>query len=209
MDLLKAKSNYSRICQLLINKGGEALRRVLHAKLFPDTLAAALNSHRHRGTLRGIRYGVIKNPQWDLLYPTAGLPDSKKFDITLLCILLRNICGLSPPATGWDAMPPKNDTSIFADIVRIKMYRNEVYGHIHETQYDDAKFEQLWENISKPLRRLLILREDIAKLKEAPLTPEEDTYLKKLKKMMDEDTRVCEEVKDLKKRGGAIESRSK
>ena len=198
MDSLKAKSNYNRICQLLINKGGEALRRVLHAKLFPDTLAAALHSHLHSGTLRGIRYGVIKNPQWDLLYPSAGLPDSKKFDITLLCILLRNICGLSAPATGWDAMPPKNDTSISADIVRIKRYRNEVYGHIHETQYDDAKFEQLWEDISKTLRRLLIPREDIANLKEAPLSPEEDTYLKKLKKMMDEDARVCEEVKDLK-----------
>ena len=198
MDSLKAKSNYNRICQLLINKGGEALRRVLHAKLFPATLAAALHSHRHRGTLRGIRYGVIKNPQWDLLYPSAGLPDSKKFDITLLCILLRNICGLSAPATGWDAMPPKNDTSISADIVRIKRYRDKVYGHIHETQYDDAKFEQLWKDISKTLRRLLILREDIANLKEAPLSAEEDTYLKKLKKMMDEDARVCEEVQDLK-----------
>ena len=198
MDSLKAKSNYNRICQLLINKGGEALRRVLHAKLFPDTLAAALHSHLHSGTLRGIRYGVIKNPQWDLLYPSAGLPDSKKFDITLLCILLRNICGLSAPATGWDAMPPKNDTSISADIVRIKRYRNEVYGHIHETQYDDAKFEQLWEDISKTLRRLLILREDIANLKEAPLSPEEDTYLKRLNKMMNEDARVCEEVQDLK-----------
>ena len=198
MDSLKAKSNYNRICQLLINKGGEALRRVLHAKLFPATLAAALNSHSHRRTLRGIRYSVIKNPQWNLLYPTAGLPDPNKFDITLLTILLRNICGLSPPATGWDAMPPESDTSISADIVRIKMYRNEVYGHILETQYDDAKFEQLWEDISKTLCRLLILREDIAYLKDTPLSPEEDTYLTKLRKMMDEDARVREEVKDLK-----------
>ena len=198
MDSLKAKSNYNRICQLLINKGGEALRRVLHTKLFPATLAAALNSHSHRRTLRGIRYSVIKNPQWNLLYPTAGIPDPKKFDITLLTILLRNICGLSPPATGWNAMPPESDTSISADIVRIKMYRNEVYGHIHETQYDDAKFEQLWEDISKTLCRLLILREDIAYLKDTPLSPEEDTYLTKLRKMMDEDARVCEEVKDLK-----------
>ena len=197
-ESLKAKSNYNRICQLLIDKGGEALRRVLHAKLFPATLAAALNSHSHRGTLRGIRYSVIKNPQWDLLYPTAGPPDPKKFDITLLTILLRNICGLSPPATGWDAMPLARDTSISADIVRINKYRNEVYGHIHETQYDDAKFEQLWEDISKTLCRLLILREDIAYLKETPLSPEEDTYLTKLRKMMDEDARVCEEVKDLK-----------
>ena len=197
-ESLKAKSNYNRICQLLIDKGGGALRRVLHAKLFPATLAAALNSHSHKGTLQGIKYSVIKKPQWDLLYPTAGPPDSKKFDITLLCILLRKICGLSAPATGWNAMPPKNDTSISADIVRIKMYRNEVYGHIHETQYDDAKFEQLWEDISKPLRRLLILREDIANLKEAPLSAEEDTYLRKLKKMMEEDARLSEKVQDLK-----------
>ena len=140
MDSLQAKVNFTRICQLLLDKGGEALRGVLHAKHPPATLATALNFHKR--TLLRIRYNVIKGPQWDLLYPTTGPPDSRKFDITLLTILLRNICGLSPPATGWNVIPAASDTSTSADIVRIKMYRNEVYGHIASAEYDDATFKK-------------------------------------------------------------------
>ena len=187
MDSLQAKANFTRICQLLLDKGGEALRRALHAKHRPATLATALNSHRR--TLLRIRYSVIKDPQWDLLYPAAGPPDSKKFDITLLTILLRNICGLSPPATGWNIIPPASDNSISADIVRIKMYRNEVYGHIASAEYDDATFKKLWQEISRPLVNLGIPQQDIDKLKVAPLSPEEESYIEKLKEWKElEDT---------------------
>ena len=62
------------------------------------------------------------------------------FDVTLLLtILICEICGLSSPATGCNVVPPASDISISADIVRIKMYRNEVYGHI----CDDATFKKL------------------------------------------------------------------
>ena len=46
MDPLKAKANFTRICQLLIDKGGGALRAALHVIHSPATLAAALNTHR-------------------------------------------------------------------------------------------------------------------------------------------------------------------
>ena len=149
MDPLPAKANFIRICQLLLDKDGEALRRALHAKYPPATLAIALNSLRR--TLLGLRPRVIKDPQLDLLYPTTGPPDSKKFDITLLTILLRNICHLTPPATGWNFIPAAGDTSMSADIVRIKMYRNEVYGHIasakstmRRSRNCGKKFRKLW-----------------------------------------------------------------
>jgi hypothetical protein len=53
MDPLKAKANFTRICQLLIDKGGDALRAALHVIHPPATLAAALNSHRR--TLQRIK----------------------------------------------------------------------------------------------------------------------------------------------------------
>ena len=98
MDTLQAKANFTRICQLLIDKGTDALRRALHVIHPAPTLAAAL--HSHRKTLQRLRYNVINPPQWRLLYPAAGPPNSNDFDITLLTILLRNICGLSSPITG-------------------------------------------------------------------------------------------------------------
>ena len=123
---------------------------------------------------------MIADKQWNLLFPTSGTPDSKQFDVTLLTILLRNICALSPPATGWNATPPAGDTSKSADIVRIKIFRNDAYAHIASTQMDDTKFNTFWQEISKPLIRLGIPQKDIDEIKVAPLSPEEG-YLEKLK----------------------------
>ena len=138
IDPLQAKANFARICQLLVDKGGDALRQALHVVHPPSTLAAALNSHRR--TLQRLRYKVIISSQWKLLYPAARPPDSKTFDVTLLAILFRNIYGLSSPVTGWNTMPLASDTAISADILRIKMFRNDVYGHIPSAQYDHMTF---------------------------------------------------------------------
>ncbi|XP_028412084.1 uncharacterized protein LOC114534810 [Dendronephthya gigantea] len=179
MDPLRAKANYSRVCHLLVDKGGDVLRNALHAVHPPSTLASVLNANKK--TLQRIRYSVIKASQWDLLFPRSGAPDSNNFDITLLTVLLRNICGLSAPATGWNVMPPVSDTSISANILRVKMFRNEVYGHIPTAGLDDVTFETLWKEISVPLVNLGIPQIDIDELKVAPLSPEEESYIERLK----------------------------
>ena len=175
MDPQQAKANYSRICRLLVDKGGDALRSAFHVKHPPSTLATVLKANKP--ALKKIRYSVINPSQWSLLFPTSGAPDSKNFDITLLTILLRNICGLSSPTAGWNVMPPVGDISISADILRIKLFRNQVCGHIASPQLDDAKFETLWQEISKPLVKLGIPQQDIDEAKVAPLSPEEESYI--------------------------------
>ena len=165
MDPVKAKANFSRICQLLIDKGGDALRRALHAKHPPSTLAAVLNANKT--TLKKIRYSVIKPSQWELLFPISGTPDSNSFDITLLTILHRNICGLR--------------SSISANITRIEILRNEIYGHIPSPHMHDIEFDRLWKEISAPLIKLGIPQQHIDELKESPLSPEEESYTEKLK----------------------------
>ena len=194
MDSLQAKANFNRICQLLIDKGSDALRRALHVKYPPSTLAAAL--HSHRKTLQRLRYTVINPPQWRLLYPAAGPPNSNDFDITLLTILLRNICGLPSPASGWNAMPSTTDTSISADILRIKIFRNEVYGHTASAQYDDARFEKLWQEISQPLVKLGIPQQEIDELKVAPLSPVEKSYVETLMEWKEQEDTLSEKMKD-------------
>ena len=193
MDLSKAKANYTRLCQLLVDKGGDALRAVLHAIHPPSTLAAVLNANKP--ILQKIR---LTPPQLNLLFPTSGAaPDSKNFDVTLLTILLRNICGLSPPATGWNAMPSAGDTSKSADIVRIKLFRNQVYGHIASARLDDSTFKKLWQEISQPLTRLGIPQNDIDGIKMAPLSPEEKSYIEKLKEWKEREDYILSKLNNV------------
>ena len=197
MDPLQAKANYSRICQLLVDKGGDALRSAFHVKHPPSTLAAVLNSKK--SVLNKIRYSVISHSQWSLLFPASGAPDSKNFDITLLTILLRNICGLSSPTTGWKVMPPAGDTSISADILRIKIFRNQVY-HIASPQLDDTTFETLWKEISKPLVNLGIPQQDIDEAKVAPLSPEEEFYIEKLKQWKESEDDILSKLNEVERK---------
>ena len=194
---VKAKANYSRVCQLLVGKGGDALRGALHAKHPPSALAAVLNAKKT--TLARIKPSVIKPSQWDLLFPGSGTPDSNNFDITLLTILLRNICAFPSPATGWNAMPPASDTSESANIARIKIFRNQVYGHIPSPQLDDARFETLWQEISKPLIKLGIPQQEIDELKEATLSPEEERYIEKLKEWKESEDELLSKLSDLER----------
>jgi hypothetical protein len=195
MDPVKAKANYSRVCQLLVNKGSHALRGAFHAKYPPSTLAAGLNTNKK--TLKKIKGSVIKSPQWDLLFPVSGTPDSNNFDINLLTILLRNICGLTSPAAGWGVMPPASDTSQSANIARIKLFRNEVYGHIARAQLDDTRFETLWQEISLPLIMLGIPQQDIDELKVAPFDPEEESYIDKLKEWKELEDDILSKLNDV------------
>jgi len=98
----------------------------------------------------------ILNPtQWGKLYPAIPTSvSSANFDIMLLMILLRSICGLSPPATGWDVLPPTADMSAEADIIRLKHFRNVAYVNAEQGSVDDTSFANLWHDIKAMLVRL-------------------------------------------------------
>ena len=110
----------------------------------------------HHATLQLLQKKKVLNPtQWGKLYPAIPTSvSSKNFDITLLTVLLRNICSLSSPATGWDALPPATDMSTEDDIARVKYFRNTVYGHAEKASVDDATFNVYWQDIKDALVRL-------------------------------------------------------
>ena len=63
----------------------------------------------------------------DLLFSPARMAptSSKDYDITLLFILIRNMCGLTAPVSihgrrSWDGKPHPTDISPEANLVRIK-----------------------------------------------------------------------------------------
>ena len=177
---LREKANFTRLSRLLVDKGTEALRVTLDAIHNPGNLPAVLNANKL--SLLKLKPRIINNIQWDLLFPPSGNPpDSKNFDVTLLIVLLRNICGLPPPATGWNTMPPRADNSIQANVTRIRLFRNEVYAHATLTQVDNATFENLWQRVSQTLVDLNIPQGEIDGLKTTPLGPEEEIYVNSLK----------------------------
>jgi WD40 repeat protein len=175
---LQEKANFTRLSKLLVDKGTEALRNAFDTVHPPANLQAVLAANKT--SLLKLKPRVINNPQWDLLFPPFGNPpDSKTFDVTLLTVLFRNICGL--PSTGWGAMPPDTDRSIQANILRLKFLRNEIYAHVTSTQVDNATFESLWQKISQALVDLNIPQNDVDDLKTCSLGPEEEIYLETLK----------------------------
>ncbi|XP_046857559.1 uncharacterized protein LOC124450952 [Xenia sp. Carnegie-2017] len=195
---LKIEENGSRLSKLLINKGTQALKTTLQSLLKPSSLAGKLKDPSTMKTLTSLKCKVIKNEQWDLLYPSIGDPDIENFDIILLTVLLRNICGLTASTTGWDKLPSSFDSSVSANIARIKFYRNKVYGHITTTSVDDSKFEYLWQEISKALVGLGIQETEIDELKKAPLIADEANYIEMLKDWYKTEEQLIDVTKKIK-----------
>ena len=127
----KETTNYSSLCHLLVDVGTQALRDTFDRVHPPADLHEVLTHPPVHPALQSLRKKRILNPtQWGKLYPTISSSlSSANFDITLLVLLLKSICGLSPPTSGWESLPPAEDTSIQANIARVLCYRNDVYSH--------------------------------------------------------------------------------
>ena len=151
-------TNYARLCRVLVDVGCTVIRDAFDSIHSPANLHVVLSSPSVSSILQSLRKKRVLNPsQWGKLFPAvASSVSSANFDVTLLMVLLRNICGLSPPVStcSWDKLPPDSDNSTEANIVRIKWYRNDVYGHATKASVDDATFNVLWQKISSAVLAL-------------------------------------------------------
>ena len=154
----RENTNYSRLCRLLVDVGSQVLCDTFNTIHPPTKLSDVLSSPPVKFALKSLRDKKVLNAtQWGKLYPTpTSAVSSSNFDITLLVILLRNICGLTPPrSTGsWDKLPPASDNGTEDNIARIKYYRNHVYGHTPKASVDDPTFNKLWQEISNAILAL-------------------------------------------------------
>ena len=203
----RENTNYARLCRLLIDMGTEALRNVFNAIHSPANLHRILSSSSpHYTTLTWLQKKGVLNPT---LWGTLSTASSAEFDITLLMVLLRNLCGLSPPvSTGnWDELPPDADHSTEANIVRIKYFRNDVYAHASKASVDDATFNQLWKNISNAIiglesgKDVASCATAISKMKTECMDPDTEAHFRDLlndwKKYDDNTREMLEEFKGM------------
>nr|XP_058971915.1 uncharacterized protein LOC131798269 [Pocillopora verrucosa] len=190
------KTNGAKISRLLIDGGTTVLRSIFNGYHPPASLSAVLNTNYL--TLQNLlRRRILHKPQWDLLFPPSSAPpDSQTFDITLLFLLLTNICGLYPPHSGWHNKPPPSDNSLEANLARIKFYRNELYGHVTTTGIADPTFSTLWQEISVVLVALGLQQAEIDRLKVERCGEQE--YLDALHKWADSDADIKSQLKDIR-----------
>ena len=189
------KTNGAKLSRLLIDGGTTVLRNVFNGYHPPASLSAALNANY--STLNTLlKKRILHRSQWDLLFPPSGAPpDSQTFDITLLFLLLTNICGLSPPHSGWHNKPPPSDNSLEANLARIKFYRNELYGHVTTTGIADPAFSTLWQEISAVLVALGLEQAEIDRLKAEHCG--EQVFLDALLEWADSERDVKSQLKDI------------
>ena len=198
----KETINYARLCRLLVDVGSEALRDTFDKVHPPATLHGVLMTYKpileplYIGRIGKKNVRKVLNPtQWGKLYPVHSRVTSASFDITLLTVLLRNICGFRPPATGWDNLPPATDTSTADDIARVKYYRNTVHSHAIQASVDDTTFNAYWDEISEALVRLggNSFRGYIDNLKHDTMDPDMEEHYRELMKQWKKDDDVIKD----------------
>ena len=102
-DTSEEKTNGLRLVQLLVEGGTAILRKFLYFVYPPENLQVVLN--KNEAKLQRLKSkGVIFAIQWEMLFPPSGDPPNAEVHL-----LLRNICYLKAPSTGWHEMPPHDD----------------------------------------------------------------------------------------------------
>ena len=205
------KATFQRLTPLLMRGGLVLLREVFDAIVPPANLPSVLGNPAIKTNLQTLRRTrVLTHPEWECLYnpPSGAYGKSTDFDITLLCKLLREICILTP-STGWDNLPNSTDHSREADVVRIKFYRNTIYGHNHTMEITDAEFEKLWMEISEALLRIAgrissakrdEWKKSIENLSRDPLTPDAKEHVSELRLWYKKDMETKDQIEKLSER---------
>jgi hypothetical protein len=115
--------------QILIIDGGLAvLRNYVDQELPAQSITLSGCLANEKTTIKALKgRGIITQVQYDVLFPSSGTVSTSDLDITLIICLMRNLkCFKLNKKFNWNIPPLQSDTSIEADICRLKNYRNEV-----------------------------------------------------------------------------------
>ena len=200
ISFTKEATNYARLCRLLIEVGSQVLREKFNDIHDPANLHIILHSCMPK--LKSLRSrGILSQAQWDSMNPAIHkMVSSENFDISTLCVLLINICNLSPPATSWRRPPASMDHSLGADILRMRHFRNSLYAHVTKASIDETSFNSNWNDIREVLLRLGGAKYDevIRKMKTECMDPDaEEVYKSLLKEWQKQDDDIRDQLKSI------------
>ncbi|XP_033724721.1 uncharacterized protein LOC117314739 isoform X4 [Pecten maximus] len=194
-------TNFARLSRLIVDVCCDVLRAVLKAKIPPPGLNAFLQSQRVH------LFKSLEYRQQQLLFPPGGVFTGtlEDLDFSLIYRLIRNLQGINiPPHTkGWGKSPDKTDRSLAANIDRLRIQRNEAYGHLPTASLSGTDFKDKWD----------LVRQIIFEIEQGALTgntyvtavdnlltvsmdPDtENEYIEKLRKQQDDFEAFVEDIK--------------
>ncbi|CAG2253306.1 unnamed protein product [Mytilus edulis] len=143
------EKNYIIIQFLLTGISPFAVRKVFDKEFHPSCLKKSIR--KELPTIYQLRKkGFLKQPQIDLLDPKEGHePSSTQFDVSLMLCLLKNFTDICV----YEKTPDPEDTSVAADLSRIKHYRND-FAHLNESILSVESFNSIWTDLTEAIGRL-------------------------------------------------------
>lgn len=152
---------YTRLSKALHSCGQLVLLEQLRSRgEFPIHDESSLYSHLfvnyHTQFLKLKNKKILKDDTWGKLFPTNCQTRSKDFDIKLCVFLIRNCKKFPKPIRGWNNInPPESDTSISANVLRLKELRNK-YAHGKKLLWfmTKSEFEEEWKVLVSILNAL-------------------------------------------------------
>ncbi|XP_045162031.1 uncharacterized protein LOC123526847 [Mercenaria mercenaria] len=139
-----------RLQTLIIDGGTTVIRNIIHQKSSNVPFNVFL-SHEITAVKALVGRDIIKKAQYNLLYPQGGnLPSITDIDLTLAICLLRSLksFGLNT-RYNWSATPRQNDTSLEADLCRLRNTRNVIAHIATTTGIDQATFQNKWNEVEQ------------------------------------------------------------
>ncbi|XP_071160740.1 uncharacterized protein [Mytilus edulis] len=147
------EENYVRMSLLLTGVSPRAARTFFDREFAPACLGATIKKEYNKLCDLKTKH-ILNQSQWNLLFPRfPDVPDSKKFDVPLMILLLRNLTPMTPPLCGFDRLPSAMETNHAADLTRIKHYRNYL-AHLGDGKLDTGIFNSAWNEITCAIYRL-------------------------------------------------------
>ncbi|KAL3880297.1 hypothetical protein ACJMK2_032545 [Sinanodonta woodiana] len=168
---MEKKQNFYRFSALLLDVGANVLREVFTSyHLGPNNLAAYLSSKK--GRLMKLSENVMMPEHLDALFPARGnIPLIDDLDITLLCILFRNLdSNISSNNPVW-SNPSTTDLSFQADVGRIRVFRTFSLNMCFLASMDTSTFNVEASNLTTIYLRLI---------SQLPASPFSTTELQKM-----------------------------
>ncbi|XP_062617405.1 uncharacterized protein LOC134279079 [Saccostrea cucullata] len=210
-------TNANRACRLILGPCTDELRDVLRHFVPPQTFPNVIKQ-------KACFLPRLTGPQRDLILPRNGTYTGNydDMDISLLYLLLRNMCGITPHLKGWGNDPDPTDCSPSACIETIRLARNQCFHSI--SSLSNTEFSRIWSTIRAAVVNLDTFLNNGCKyerevdfLRHETMDPLRDQHYKEeLRKQVEEDLQTREMVTNLKQKfeenaekGGEVEKNVK
>jgi hypothetical protein len=144
------QQNFTRLAIACVDLIKLVLKDILQSQIKPVDLYNAILSC---SVLTSGNQRLRPEQQRICYQPSPFVPDYSLFDVSLLYTLIRNLCPSLKPTLGWGKTPNHSAVQIGDDIERLRVFRNEVYGHCNSSMVSDTEFKSQWTDIENVIRR--------------------------------------------------------